>query len=160
MTRMFAVLGGLVLASAACAEGPVSYNVSAVAPLVSTDSLMTMTVARARSLGFTIYEPSAAMQRLQDLQILVNPSDDFLFVDRRASCGSILTHGPFCKQVDFLILSLPVMDGRRVVLVAAGTDQRVNPLAEWQLQKASKEIRAAADSMAGGFGVVHVIPGC
>lgn len=159
MIRWLVTVLVLALGPAACAEGPVSYNVSAIAPLLSIDSLETRSVARARSLGLTVYEPSAAMARLQDLQIRVDPRDDFLFVDRRVSCGSWLTHSPFCQQVDFLIVSFPEMNGRRVVLVAAGTDQRLNPLAEWHLRKASAEIRAAADSMAGTFGAVSVLTG-
>jgi hypothetical protein len=157
MARLPFALGILALTATACASEPVSYGVTAIAPIVSTDSLETLSEVRARSLGFTVYESNAALQRLQDLQIGVDLRSDFMFVDRRASCGSWLTHSPFCKQVDFLIVTFPVVDGERVVWVSAGTDRHANPFSDWELQKASVQIRAAADSLAAGFGTVRVL---
>jgi hypothetical protein len=80
-----------------------------------------------------------------------------MFVDRPTSCGSWLAHSPFCKQVDFLIVTFPLVDGERVVWVSAGTDRHANPFSDWELRKASMQIRAAADSMAGAFGTVRVL---
>ena len=143
------VAAAAMLSPVACATGPLDYRAQAPVATrrLAADSLQSLSVARARSLGLTIYAPDSAVARLLDLGIGINTNSDFLYADHAHGCGL------FCKQIDFVIVTFHDAGyGDETVQVDAGSYKRPALLADWRLVTPSTAIRAIADSLAATFG--------
>lgn len=137
----------ILLLAAAC-DPPLDYRAEAPVALqgVAYDSLQALSIARARSLGLTVYASDSAVARMEELNILVHTTDDFMYADHAHGCGLL------CKEVDFVIVGFHLMDSGALVEVDAGSYRRAGLLSEWRFVKPSSAIRAVADSLAAAFG--------
>jgi hypothetical protein len=163
--RLLIVLPAIVvsLLSLSCSSGPGPYAVRTPSPVAAkeVEIIRGRIEDQVKRMGYTLYEPEAAIGRLRDLGLEIgrDPSR-FIYADKDLGC-SLLKGGLGCKRRGVLLVFLECRSGcgadtaaqqQWMVVAHSLYYRKPNLLDPYYYKGSTKEGQADADALIGSFG--------
>ena len=157
MKTLVPILSVALSATLACASGSIEYDARSLSPmpLDSLPTLVAQVQAEVQRLGYRPYPVDEVVPRMHHVGLEYSMTGGgIVYADREEGCG-LFSLKAICNRVQILIVHLCACDsttaGTRVTVTAA-TSKRGGLLAPYRLERPSKTVRLAADSLAQALG--------